>query len=250
MPSGSQQTGTQTSTNAPPSYMYPSIGTGISQAGSILANGGPQYYPGQTVAGFSAPQQNAMSAIQKAGMNGTPALTAAQGFDTTLLNSGGGSNPYLDQMFKQSAGATQDQLASEFAGNGRNVSASEPLRGEQLNNLATSMYGGQYQNDMQNALNAGNQAESLYSTKMGGLNAAEGVGQQVQDLAQKQMNASQTQYNYDQNLPQQTLMQYLQSLSAMQPGSTNSQPLYSNQGATDLGEASSLAGLFKTMGWV
>lgn len=250
MPSGSQQTGTQTSTQAPPSYMYPSVGTGLSDSAQILANGGAQYYPGQTVAGFSKPQQQAMGAIQTAGMNGTPALTAAQGFDTTLLNSGGGSNPYLDQMFNQAAGASQGQLASEFAGGGRNVAASEPLRGEQLNNLATSVYGGQYDTNMQNALNAGNQAQSLFGTQMGGYNAAEGVGQQVQNLAQQQIGANQQEYNYDQNLPEQTLQQYIQNIGGLQPGSTSSQPLYSNPGASDLGEASTLAGLFKTMGWV
>lgn len=244
---GSQQAGTTTTTNTPPAYMYPLLGTAAGQATQILANGGAQYYPGQQVAGFSKPQQEAMSGILDKGLNGTPALSAEQGFDTTLLNSGGGSNPYLDQMFGQAAGATQNQLSSEFAGNGRNVAASQPLRGEQLNNLATSMYGGEYDNNMNRALEAGNQAQSLYGTQMGGLQAAEGVGQQVQGLAQKQIDANQQKYNYDQNLPEQTLMQYLQNLGAMQPGSAQSSPYFTNPTANTLGTASSLAGIYSLL---
>ena len=73
MSKGSQPSGTTTTTQAPPSYMYPYIGTGMAQAGSLLASGGPQYYPGQQVAGFSDPQQEAMSGIDALAQTGTRA---------------------------------------------------------------------------------------------------------------------------------------------------------------------------------
>jgi len=199
------------------------------------------------VAGFNPTQQNAMRKIVNTGMNGSPALSAAQGFDQTLLQDGGGSNPYLDQMYKQAAGATQNQFSSEFAGMGRNASASEPLRAEQLNNLATSMYGGQYQNNMQNALAAGNQAQNLYDTRLQGLQAAEGVGQQVQDQSQKMMDTSKAAFDYNQNLPYHDLQTLMNMLGHM-PGQTGPGNGAGNQMSNDLSMLQSLSSIYKNFG--
>jgi hypothetical protein len=235
---GAQQSGNSTSTQGPLPFMYPYVGTALGQAGNLLKSGGPQYYTGQQVAGFNPTQQKAMRGIVNAGMNGSPALTAAQGFDQTLLQSGGGSNPYLDQMYGQAAGSTQNQLSSEFSGMGRNAAASQPLRAEQLNNLATSLYGGQYQNNIQNALAAGNQAQSLYGTQLQGLQAAEGVGQQVQNQSQSLIDASRNAFNYNQNLPWQTAQSFEGLLSGLQPGQSQTSPVYNNPTANAAGLAS------------
>jgi hypothetical protein len=53
-------------------------------------------------------------------------------------------NPYLDQTFDMAALRTQNQLSSEFARGGRNVEASQPIRSQQLGDLATQIYGGAY----------------------------------------------------------------------------------------------------------
>jgi hypothetical protein len=245
---GAQQSGVSTTTQSPYGPYQPYIGTALGQAGNLLQSGGPQYYPGQQVASFNPTQQKAMKAIANAGMNGSPALTAAQGFDQTLLESGGGSNPYLDQMYSQAAGATQNQLSSEFAGMGRNAAGSQPLRAEQLNNLATSMYGGQYQNDIQNALQAGNQAQSLYGTRMAGLGAAAGVGQQVQDQSQRLIDASKAAFDYNQNLPWNTAQRYEGLITSLMPGSGQStSPNFTNPGANLMDTALGAQQLYKGM---
>jgi hypothetical protein len=172
-------------------------------------------------------------------------LTAAQGFDQTLLQSGGGSNPYLDQMYKQAAGTTQNQLTGEFAGMGRNASASEPLRAEQLNNLATSLYGGQYQNNMQNALAAGDQAQRLYDTRLRGLQAAQGVGQQVQNQSQNMIDASRNAYNYNQNLPWQNMQSLMGLIDSM---SKTGQSSGSGNLGNDLAMLQSLSSIYKNFG--
>jgi hypothetical protein len=232
------------SASMPQSYLAPYLGTALGQAANLLQSGGPQYYTGQQVASFNPTQQNTMKAIVNTGMKGNPALTAAQGFDQTLLQSGGGSNPYLDQMYKQAAGATQNQLSGEFAGMGRNASASEPLRAEQLNNLATSMYGGQYQNNIQNALAAGNQAQGLYDTRLQGLQAAQGVGQQVQNQSQNMINASKAAFDYNQNLPGQNLRSFLSLIGGMPNPSAGSGDSMSN----DLAMLQSLSSIYKNFG--
>lgn len=272
MSSGSQPAGNTTTTTAPPAYMLPYISTALGQANNLL-NYQPQYYPGNTVAGFSQPQQDAMQGIQ--GMaGGTPYGDAAANFDTRMLKgnftpgsaqanlasmgAGTASNPYLDAMFKQAAGATQGQLASEFAGAGRNVSASEPLRAEQLNNLATGIYGGAYAQDQANALaanqalanqesNALGMAPALNATQQGNLAAEMGVGLQVQNLAQQEIGANQGMYNYYQQLPLQTLQGYEGMLSGVQPGNSQSSPYFTNPAANSLGTAMALAQLIKMM---
>lgn len=275
MSGGSQPAGNTTTTTAPPAYMLPYISTALGQANSLLGYQ-PQYYPGNTVAGFSAPQQDAMQGIQ--GMaGGTPYSNAADNFDTRILGgdfapgspqgnlaamgAGGASNPYLDAMFKQAAGATQGQLASEFAGAGRNVNASEPLRSEQLNNLATDLYGGAYAQDRSDAL-AANQSlanqqtealgmsPSLNAVQQGNLAAEMGVGQQVQNLAQRQIDANQALYNYYQQLPLQTLQGYEGMLGGVQSGSAQSSPYFTNPATNtaDMANAlSSLAKLYETI---
>lgn len=247
MSGGAQQAGTTTSTQAPPAYMYPYIGTALGQAGNLLATGGPQYYPGQQVAAFNPTQQAAMQKTVTTGLNGSPALTAAQGFDTTLLNSGGGSNPYLDAMFKQAAGATQGQLESEFGGAGRNVDAAAPLQAQTDTNLATQIYGNAYQNDIQNALQAGNQAQNLYQTKLGGEQAALGVGNQVQGQSQALIDSSKQAYGYNQNLPWQNLSMYEQMVGGVQPGMSQSNPYFNNPTANLLGEGAMGASIYSAL---
>lgn len=91
-------------------------------------------------------QGNEMVAARATG--GDPTITAAQNYVQTSLNGGFlNSNPYLDKTFEQARLATQGGLSSEFARSGRNVGASEGLRSQQLDNLATSIYGGAYNND-------------------------------------------------------------------------------------------------------
>lgn len=66
------------------------------------------------------------------------------------------SNPYLHDTFNQAANAVQNKLGSEFAGYGRNPTASTAAQADQMNQLATQIYGGAYNTgiqQMQGALN-------------------------------------------------------------------------------------------------
>lgn len=79
------------------------------------------------------------------------------------------------------------------------------MRAEQLNNLATQIYGGQYQNDVNNAFAAGNNLL--------------GIGNQVQGQAQRLIDSNKAKYDYYQNLPNQQLSAFLSAIGALQPGS-------------------------------
>ena len=57
------------------------------------------------------------------------------------------TNPYLESTFNRAADLTRGRLDSEFSGAGRNLGASMPARSEELQTLASNIYGGNYQRE-------------------------------------------------------------------------------------------------------
>lgn len=205
---GAQQSGSTTTTNAPYAPYQPYIGTALGQAGNLLQSGGPQYYSGQQVASFNPVQQQAFS--------GTTAL------DKNLMQ--GSGNPYEQQMFQQEMQAVQPQLASQFAGSGRDIVGSMPLAQQQLGNMGAQFFGNQYQNDVNNAMNAGQQQL--------------GIGNQIQGQSQALIDASKNAYNYNQNLPYQNLQRFEGAIAGLMPGTgQQSNPYFTNPSANLLGGA-------------
>lgn len=162
MSKGATPAGQTTTTTAPPSYMYPYIGTGLSQAGNIYNS--TSQNPWASIAPFNPVQQQAMGNTAN--------------IDNQLTQSTA-TNPFLNSMFTQAAQAVEPQLASQFAGSGRSITGSIPLASQQLNNLANTMYGSQYENNVQNAMQAGQQEL--------------GIGNQIQGQTQALINAPWTQ---------------------------------------------------------
>lgn len=212
-PGSTNQTTTQTS----PSWQQPYQNYGLNQAYSL-------YNKGPTVAPFSPMQEQALGGIQNLG-NNNPLTNSAVNYNTNVLNNGPEQNPYLDRIFNQAADQTQNRLASEFAGAGRGVTNSLPLRSDELNNLATSIYGGAYNTGVQQQEQAAAQAPGTQGMQYQDLNALYGGGQQVQNLAQQYANA-----------PANWLNQYLGQTSPGM-GTSTTTPYYYNQGAGALGGA-------------
>lgn len=216
---GAQQAGTTTTTNAPYSGFQPYIGTALGQAGNLLQSGGPSYYPGQQVAGFNGIQNQAFKNTNN--------------LDNTLAQ--GSGNPYENQMFSQELQTTQPQLASEFAGSGRDISGSQALRTQQAATMGSQFYGNQYQNDVGNAFNATNQQQAL--------------GGQIQGQSQNEINASKAAYDYNQQQPYKNLSQFESFISGLMPGSgQQSSPYFTNPGANALGTGLGLEQLYNGMG--
>jgi hypothetical protein len=210
---------TQVTTTQPPAFQLPYLQYGLGQAKSLYDQGS------QTVP-FSQYSEQALAGTAQRAAGGSPLVGAAQNYAQQSLQGGFlGSNPYLDQTFEQARLATQGGLSSEFARSGRNVGASEGLRSQQLNDLATKIYGGNYANER--ALQQGvlGQATGLANQDYVDLAQLRGVGSDIEGLAREQQQA-----------PQQALDQYLGRVSG-NFGSTSSQPLYRNSGSAALGGA-------------
>lgn len=215
MSSGS---GTQTTTTTAPSFQVPYQQYGLNQAYS-------NYQNGAQVAPFAPQQEQAINNITGMANNGTAVGNAANNYASGILNNGPSQNPYLDATFGQAAQATQGQLASQFAGAGRNVGESQDQRSQQLNQLATQIYGGAYNTGVQQQEQAASLAPTLDQNQYNNQNQLFNAGQSVQNLANQYIQA-----------PQQRLNQYLSQVSG-NLGATQSTPYTSNSAAGGLGGA-------------
>jgi hypothetical protein len=111
---------TTNSTNAPPAYIAPYLADAAARSADLYGQG------------------NYVAPVQNAAINyGTNVLSG------NYLN----SNPYLDATFNKAAGAVTNQVQSNFAGAGRNAQGADAagFATDGYNNLATQIYGGNYQ---------------------------------------------------------------------------------------------------------
>lgn len=202
-----------------PKWQQPYVQSGFQSAQNLYNNGGTP------VAGFSGDTVLGQNQARNTAINGT-INPAASSLATNTLNGGFlGSNPYLDATFNKAALATQNQLASQFAGSGRNIDASEGLRSQQLNDLATQIYGGNYQAERDRQQQTLGMSPALDQAQYTGANALMGIGAQTQ--AQQQQELDQ---------PGNALDQYLQRVSGSY-GQVTSQPSNRNPLAGGLGGA-------------
>ena len=172
--------GNSTTRVDPPKWQLPYLQFGGQQAQNLYNQGGTPVTP------FSSETEQGLQGItQQAGMPGVN--SAAGNLATQTLNGGFlGSNPYLDQTFNRAALATQSQLASQFAGSGRNIGASEGLRSQQLNDLATGIYGGAYDSERNRQNQVLGMAPQIDAAQYSGADRLLGVGAQREGLAQEQ----------------------------------------------------------------
>lgn len=254
MSKGAQPAGTTTTTQLSAPYMYPYMGTALGQAGNLLKSGGPQYYPGQTVAPFNPLQESYFAnASQLAGNRGLMSDSDRQ-LEKTLNGDylKPASNPYLRNTFNTAAGAVEDRLNSEFAGAGRNAEASLPLQAEQMNNLATQIYGQNYQDERNRQMSALGMAPEQEASAWANFNNLGQAGAQIQDLTQQRINENMQRYNFGQYEPYDLLQRYEQYLQGVSPGSQTLSPYMNNPLANGLQNAQAFMDLYnsgKQAGW-
>lgn len=210
---------TQTTTIAPPGYQQPYLQYGLDQSKALYDQGG-------RVVPFSPYSEQAIQGTADRATAGSPVVGAANDYVLKSLQGGFmGQNPYLDQTFNRAAMATQGQLASQFAGSGRNLDASMGLRSQQLNDLGTQIYGGDYEAERNRQQQSVGSAIPLANQDYVDLSQLRGAGSDIENLASQYQNSQGT-----------ALDQYLARVSGNQ-GSTQTSPLYKNTGASALGGA-------------
>lgn len=142
--------GTNTTQQTLPDWLQPYLTQelGNAQQFQTQATTNPQ----SMVAGMTPAQQQGITSIENtanSGINPSASAAAANQFETSgaLLNPN--ENPYLQNTFNLASQSVQNNLDSQFAGSGSNVENSIPVQADQMNNLATQLYGGAYQQGLQ-----------------------------------------------------------------------------------------------------
>ena len=243
--------GSQQQQTGPPAWMQPYYTYALNRGQNLANSPGPQYYPGQQVAPLQSLQNQGLQSIAGAAQNNgaTQSALNANQLETSGALLSPNANPFLGAMFNTAGNQIQNRLASEFAGAGSNITNSAPVQNDQLSQLATQMYGQNYQA----GLNAMTGAQALEP----GLAQAQympgqmllGAGQTQQDQLQNQINAEMQKYNYQQTLPYNQLSWYSSLLGQnASPFSSSTATMHNNQGLTALGGAASGAAMGSMLG--
>jgi hypothetical protein len=229
--------GSQTQTTEPPKYVRPYL-EDAARASQDLYNRGPaQYYPGQTVVPHSQQTQDALSMTEQRARAGSPLVGNAQGYANNVLQGNFlNSNPYLDATFNRAADAVQNRVQSSFAGSGRNIEAGRGLAAQEMNDLASQIYGGNYQAERQRMQELVPQAGYLSGLDYADAERLAQVGQQHEDLSGRYMEDASSRWDFAQNAPGVNLDQYIARLNN-QPGGSTTSPIYRNRAAGILGGA-------------
>lgn len=154
-----------------------------------------------------------------------PMQSAAMGYYSNVLS--GQTNPYLDAMFGKAADKVQSRLSSQFAQAGR-YGSSDHMReaGDAMSNLATQMYGGQYNAD---------QARMMQAAQIAPAAGYQGFA--------NQLGAAQGLENADYDAQMARIQDYLGMVSPLLgAGGTQTTPMYRNKTLETVGALSSLAG--------
>ena len=225
-----------------------------------------QYYGGETVAPIVPGAASALNTTMDMGNSVNPNVAAAGAQNLSTINGDYlNNNPYIDKTFNQAADAvtrqyqtgTSPENTAQFALAGRAGSGSQAnatkqnqlTYGTTLDNLATSIYGGNYANERQNQMTATGQAPALNQAQYINPAAAIGAGQTIQQTNQNQDTSNLNAYNYNRDQPANALAQYMSLVGGNygQSGTTQTQtqapPTNSNPLSSILGGALGLGSL-------
>ncbi len=234
-----------TSTVNPPAYAAPYLAYGANEAQRLYSTGGGlNYYPEETLAGFSPEQQMAMTLQGNRALSGSPLTREGQSLGlNTLRGDFLGSNPYFQQAVLD---PITDQVQGTFSRAGRLGSGAN--QNVLARSLATPLMQN-YENERarQNQMIGVSQdlAQSDYADYA---NLAK-VGAMRQDQAQKQIMSNIDRYNFLQSAPTQNLNQFLGQVGAAAGGyKSATTPMVSNPLNQTLGTVGNILGIGSFLG--
>lgn len=246
---GGKQTTTQTSDPWGPSQQY--IAGALGDASRWYASDyGRQYFPGSTVVPFNPMTEQALGMTAQRAINGSPLMQAAQ--QQNLATQRGDflrpdSNPFLSQTFDTAAGKVRGALDSQFnRNNSYGGSMHQGAMADNLNNLASQMYGQNYNQERDRMTAATMFAPQLAQQDYYDAGRLASVGDAYQQQAGNYVNDAMQRWDFYQNQPFQRLQQFaslinpVAGMGGTQVGQTK-QP--SNALSNIIGVASTVAGL-------
>lgn len=207
---------------------------GLSEAKKLYEAGPMQYYPGQTVVGFSPESEMALGALRQQAIQGSPFIGAVQ--DVVMQNLMG-TNPLQSAAFRPAIQAVESQAAKA----GRYGS------GYQQAAVAEALAPMAYQAQQQ----AIQQAPMARQFGFADLETLAGVGAAREAQQQAQLAGDIERFQFEQQAPQAALANYLASVQGGQLGTQQITPYYRQPGLSALSGAlggAQLGGMFPSFG--
>lgn len=211
---GSQTVNTQVQ---PPSYAMPFLQYGLDEARAQYDNNAPNFYPAQTVVGFSPESEMSLDMMRDRALD--PNSMTAQTANVVQQNLMG-TNPLMSAAFQPVVNEVQSQFAKAGRyGSGANQQA-----------LAAALAPAALQ-AQQTAIA---QAPQIQNQDLSQLAA---VGSAREGQAQAELQDQVNRFNFEQNIEQQKLKDYLALVGGGTIGSNTIQPVQRNTAASALGGA-------------
>jgi hypothetical protein len=246
--------GSQTviSNQEPWSELKPYLLSGFNRQAQIAESNVPSYFPGSTVTPFANESKQALQAQANRARMGSPLTQSAQ--RETLDTIGGkylspDSNPYLQQTFDSLTNRIGRNVDSRFVDANRYGSEAHKRNlAESYGDVGTQLYGQNYQTERGRQQAAAFGAPGMAQSDYGDIQALGNVGMQREQKADQYLQDQMNRFNFQQQLPQQKLNQYMNTLRGIGGGTnTTSQPVYSSPMIAGMGGAATGAGIASLM---
>ena len=227
---------TETVNQDPWDVAVPYMEGGFKEAKNLYENYDPQYYSGQTQAGFSPDQQTAQQGIRDFATQGAPnimnpAMQAyQQGTSSNMLDVA--NNPYVNNMAQAAADRAMGGLTGEMAnirggaimsggyGGGRQgIAEGNALAGaaDSANQAAASVYGQAYGQGLGHQANTLGMTGGLMNAGFSPYGALNSSGGQQQQREQALIQDAMSQQQFEQNQPYQKFNQYQSGIAGFSP---------------------------------
>ncbi len=248
------ETTTTTTEQAPNAFAQPYLQYGMAEAMRQYQEGAPQFYQGQTYAGYTPQQEQALQAQEARALAGSPLTQQAQSTLGSFLGSTGAEGQYvppaqsglLTGAIGRALAPVQQSVESALAQRGRTGSAAGArAMTEAMGNVAADVAYRDYATQRGLGLQAAQLAPSMAAQDYYDIGQLGQVGAQRQQQAQMGIDEAMQRYQYEQLTPQQQLQQYQNLIAGFPMGGTTTQvtPYYQpSRGQQFLGGAAALAG--------
>lgn len=227
---------TTKSTTAPWDVQQPYLEAGFQQAADLWGAPGPAYFPDSTVAGFSPDQLAAQDMIRETAMAGSPVMDAANQYALDVLGGKYSADPYEDSVFANIQSKIMPAINSQAMMAGRTGSNQyADTMGRALTEAYAPWASQNWQFGLKNRSDMARFAPDLRKMDYYDAGALGLMGQDQQDLAQRELDDAKARWDYYQQMPYRKLSDYMGMVGGTNWGSqsTTSVP---TQKPTALGE--------------
>lgn len=195
--------GQSTTVQSIPNELKP-LASAYTDKAMALSNQPFQPYQGQRFADMNTTQNLGIGMIQDRALNGSQTMNNAEGALNQVI--GGQQNPYLDAMVNKAQAnvlGNANAAAARSGSFGNSGIAEQAAR--QMGDVATSMYGGAYENDANRRMQGIGMAPTFGNAAYQDAQQLLGAGQMLQDQQQQGMDFNYQQFQDASNLPYKNL---------------------------------------------